>query len=110
MSTFRVMVNPNTVLSAKITMKPRRTVTLVLLGWYLMTLPTKLNGVDVSAPLSTWTVYKDFDSLKTCSVAEGELHKRAEQDPDVEPPLQFPPKQLQQFAAATCVSSEDSRL
>ena len=88
----------------------RHAPTIALVSWYLMMPPIKLNGVDVSAPLSSWTVYQDYDSFRACFAGETELRKRAEEDPSVQPQLQFPLKQLQQFGAADCIDSDDSRL
>ena len=91
-------------------MRPRHAAALALVGWYLMVPPINLMGVHPSEPLSKWTVYQDYDSLRTCLAAENELHRRGEQDSSVTPPLQFPSKELQQFAAAFCIASDDPRL
>jgi len=91
-------------------MKSRHAAALALVGWYLITPPTNPTGVHPSQPLSKWVVYQDYDSFPTCLAAETELRRRGKQDPDVTPTLQFPPRQLQQFAAALCVAADDPRL
>ena len=95
---------------AQKTMNPRHAVPLALIGWYIMVPPTNLTGVQPSEPLSKWLVYRDYDSLPTCLAAETELHRRGRPDPEVTPTLQFPSKQLRQFAKALCVASDDLRL
>lgn len=72
--------------------------------------PITPNGVDVSAHLSKWTPYQDYDSLHSCVVAWSELKNRAAQNSNVTPPLEFPHRQLEQFAAAQCVASDDPDL
>ena len=87
-------------------MKLRHAAALALVGWYLMLPPTTLNGVDISAPLAQWSIYQEYDSYRNCVAGWSELQNQTK--PDAQ--LQFPPKQLRQFAAAQCVSSEDSDL
>ena len=91
-------------------MRLRHTTALALVAWYLMLPPISLRGVDVSAPLPKWTMYQDYDSFLSCTVAETELHNRGWKDSSATPPLQFPRAQLEQFAAADCVVSNDPRL
>jgi hypothetical protein len=91
-------------------MKFRHTTVLVLLGWYLMLPPISPSGVDSSAPLSRWTVYKDYDSIHLCVAGETQLRERGEREPNLTPALQFPRRQLEQFASADCIASDDPRL
>jgi len=88
----------------------RHAAVLALVVWYLMLPPISPRGVDVSAPLSRWTIYKDYDSIHLCVEGETQLRERGEREPNLTPPLQFPPRQLEQFAAADCVASDDLRL
>jgi hypothetical protein len=70
-------------------MRLRHITSLALFGWYLMIPPINPSGVDTSAALSKWIVYKDYDSVAGCVSAQSELRQRAQQDPNVTPPLQF---------------------
>ena len=84
-------------------MKLRHVAALALMSWYLTLPPTTLNGVDISAPLAQWSIYQEYDSYRSCVAGWSELQNQTK--PDTQ--LQFPPKQLRQFAAARCVSSEE---
>jgi hypothetical protein len=83
---------------------------IALVGWYLMIPPMSASGVDISAPLSRWTVYKNYDSIHLCVAGETQLRERGDREPNMTPPLQFPPRQLEQFASADCIASDDPRL
>jgi hypothetical protein len=87
-------------------MKLRHAAAFALVGWYLMLPPTTLNGVDVSVPLSRWRIYQEYNSYRDCVAGWNELQNQTKPDAQI----QFPPKEVRQFAAYRCVSSEDSDL
>jgi hypothetical protein len=85
-------------------MNLRHAAALALVSWYLMLPPTNFDGIDLSAPLTKWSIYQEYDSHRECVAAWSELQNQM--TPDAQ--LQFPSKRLRQFKAAQCRPSKDS--
>jgi hypothetical protein len=93
-------------------MNLRHAAALALVGWYLITAPlTDDSRADLGAPLSTWHVWRRFDSVQECEKMRKTVRgagEPAESSEQYRSPESVEPKLG--LRAAQCIATDDPRL
>ena len=80
----------------------RLTLTLALVGWYLMVPPLKGGIDDPRAPLSKWTIFTPEETRKTCVEERNGWLEASIQQHDV--------GRVRAFRLSECIATDDPRL
>lgn len=86
---------------------------LALVVWYLMIPPPSpymSPPVDLDAPLSTWSLYSEDDTISECEQELVTIYTDAKTELVANPADEVDRLQFHQFESSQCVASDDPRL